>query len=130
MSFDKDMVKNHWIESSVEDQRGMTALFDLKMYSYSLFLGHLSVEKLLKALYVEKNSTNAPFTHNLYRLAQLCNLELDNDLSEKLDFITTFNIETRYDDYKKEFYNKCTKEFAENWINNIKDISEWLKMSL
>ena len=57
-------------------------------------------------------------------------MSFDNDLSEKLDFITTFNIETRYDDYKKEFYNKCTKEFTQNWINHIKDISEWLKMSL
>lgn len=127
MAFDKEIVKNHWIETSNQDQKAMLGLFDLKLYSYSLFIGHLAVEKYLKAIYVDKFAQNAPFIHNLFRLAELSGLELTEELSDKLDTISTFNIEARYDDYKKEFYNKCTKDFTEKWINNIREIIEWLK---
>ena len=130
MTFNKELVKNHWIESSLEDQKAMNGLYDLKLYYWSLFIGHISVEKYLKAIYVNKHSINAPFTHNLLRIAELSGLELDNDLADKLDYITTFNIEARYDDYKKEFYSKCTKEFTDKWIDNIKEILEWLKQKL
>lgn len=128
MAFDKEIVKKHWIETSEQDQKAMLGLFDLKLYSYSLFIGHLAVEKYLKAIYVDKFNQNAPFLHNLFRLAELSGLELNEEISDKLDIITTFNIEARYDDYKKEFYKKCTKEFTELWIKNIREILEWLKL--
>lgn len=106
----------------------MEVLFNSKLYHWSLFIGHLSIEKYLKAIYVNKFSKHPPFTHNLYKLAVICELEFNDDISDKLDFISTFNIEARYDDYKKDFYKKCTIEFAEIWISNIKDIIRWLKM--
>ena len=49
----------------------MKTLYESKSYGWSLFLGHISIEKLLKALFVKKNGNHAPFTHNLYRLAEL-----------------------------------------------------------
>lgn len=36
-------------------------------------------------------------------------------------------IEISYDDYKKEFFNLCTHEFTELWIDRIKELREWLK---
>lgn len=84
-------------------------------------------EKLLKALYVKRFKKHAPFTHNLFRLAELIGLELTDDYSDWLDEITSFNLHARYDDYKKEFYNLCTPEYAENWINKIKTIRSWIK---
>jgi HEPN domain-containing protein len=61
---------------------------------------HLS-EKLLKAVYVNKFEIHAPFTHNLYRLAEQIELELTDEYSDWLDEITSFNLNVRYDDYKK-----------------------------
>jgi len=46
------------------------------------------------------------------------------------DVITTFNINARYEDYKLEFYRRCTKEFTETWINNIKELRQWIKSQL
>lgn len=88
------------------------------------------IEKLLKAYYVSKNKTHAPFTHNLYRLAELNELELTDEQSDWLDKITSFNLNARYDDYKKEFYNLCTEEFTEIWIENIKTMRKWIKKML
>ena len=62
----------HWITSSDDDFNTMLALFDLKKYNWALFMGHIAIEKLLKAYFLKKNKNNVPYTHNLYRLAELC----------------------------------------------------------
>lgn len=125
-----EKVKNHWIESSLDDFQTMNKLFKAESYNWSLFLGHISVEKLLKALYVKSHGKHAPLIHNLYRLAELCEIELDDKYSDWLDTITSFNINARYDDYRKEFYNLCTHEYTELWIRRIKELYEWIKMML
>jgi HEPN domain-containing protein len=94
----------------------MLSLFDSKSYGWSLFLGHISVEKLLNTYYVSKNKKHAPLTHNLYRLAELCELELTEEHADWLDKITSFNLNARYDDYKREFYSLCTVDSTQDWI--------------
>jgi HEPN domain-containing protein len=127
---DVDKVVKHWIDTSDEDFQTMLSLFDSKSYGWSLFLGHISVEKLLKAYYVSKNKKHAPLTHNLYRLAELCELELTEEHADWLDKITSFNLNARYDDYKREFYSLCTVDFTQDWIEKIKMIRTWIKQML
>lgn len=69
---DKDKIINHWFESSADDNRTIHAMYGAKSYNWALFVGHISIEKILKGLFVKKNDKNPPFTHNLYRLAELC----------------------------------------------------------
>ena len=73
---DVDKIVKHWMDTSEEDFQTMQRLFEAKSYSWSLFLGHITIEKLLKAVYVSKHKKHAPFTHNLYRLAELSEIEL------------------------------------------------------
>ena len=93
-------------------------------------MGHISTEKLLKAYYVKKHQQHAPFTHNLYRLAELGGLEMSEEQAEWLFKITTFNLNARYDDYKKEFYSTCTDNFTKEWIEKIKTLQQWIKQML
>ena len=125
-----DKVINHWKITSDEDYKTMIALFKLKTYHWSLFMGHISVEKLLKAYYVKRKKKHSPPIHNLYRIAELSNLDLSDDYADWLDIITSFNINARYDDFKREFYKQCTKEYTTIWVERIKEIREWIKMKL
>ena len=129
---DFDIVKiiNHWKVTSNDDFKTMNKLFKAKSYNWALFVGHISLEKLLKALYVKSHKKHAPTIHNLYRLAELCDVELSNDYSDWLDMITSFNINARYDDYKKEFYNLCTREFTNLWIMRITELYKWIEQKL
>ena len=68
--------------------------------------------------------------HDLRRLAKLSGIEFDENYKILLDTITTFNLNARYDDYKQEFYKKCTSGYAEIWVTNIKTIREWIKTKL
>lgn len=128
--FDVDKIVRYLIDTSDEDFQTMLSLFDSKSYGWSLFLGHISIEKLLKAYYARKYKKHAPFTHNLYRLAELNEFELTDELSDMLDKITSFNLNARYDDYKREFYSSCTVEFTEDWVEKIKTIRTWIKQML
>ena len=130
VNIEVDKIVNHWIETSEDDFQTMLSLFDSKSYSWSLFLGHISVEKLIKAVYVSKHKKHAPFLHNLFRLAELSNIGMTEEQSDWLDKITSFNMNARYDDYKKEFQMLCTVDFAKDWIEKIKIIRSWIKQML
>lgn len=108
----------------------MKSLFKSKNYVWSLFVGHLVIEKLLKALYVQESNSQPYFTHDLLRLASDLDLEISRDQKNSLDTITSFNLRARYDDYKQQFYKRCTKEFATNWIAKIENLRLWIKKSL
>jgi HEPN domain-containing protein len=130
INIDVEKIVKHWIETSEEDFNTMMTLFNSKSYSWALFLGHISTEKLLKAYFVKKFKKHAPFTHNLYRLAELNELKLTEEYSDWLDKITSFNMNARYDDYKREFDSLCTAEYASEWIEKIKIMRIWIRQML
>ena len=129
-NIDVNKIVEHWIETSEDDFQTMLTLFTSKKYSWSLFLGHISTEKLLKALYVKRFKKHAPFTHNLYRLAEKIEIELTEEQADWLDEITSFNLNARYDDYKREFYSICNYDYTKSWIDKIKNIRTWIKEML
>lgn len=127
MDLDKVKIVKYWMDSSDEDFETMIAMFENKRYSWSMFVGHLMIEKLLKALYVKTNNEFPPFIHNLLRLAEKCNLELDEERRLFFATVTAFNINARYDDYKMTFQKTCTPEFTALWIERLKNQRLWIK---
>lgn len=67
---------DYWIEEAAEALKVAEHLFDKKDYSYSLFFGHLAVEKTLKAIYIQKKGEHGPQIHNLVRLAEQAGIPL------------------------------------------------------
>jgi len=108
----------------------MLSLYSGKFFPWSLFVGHLVLEKLIKAIYTKVNQKDAPKIHNLSLLAHKSNIEVDEIRQNYLERITKFNTETRYKDHKKEFQKLCTKEFTTEQINIIKELRKWLKEEL
>ena len=123
---------NFWIESSNEDYNVMNVLYNSKKNSYSLFFGQMVIEKLLKALYAKNNkeAPHAPKTHDLLYLTGKLNLELTEEQEVTLSEITKFNLSTRYGDYKREFYNKCTDEYTKEQIAKIQEVKLWIEKML
>lgn len=125
----QDMI-DFWIETSDKDYTAMIHLFEKKDFSWSLFMGHLVIEKLLKGYYIKVKNEHPPFIHDLLRLAEKAELKITDEQMDILDTISTFNIRARYDDYKMEFYKKCTSEFTETWMKNIGEFRKWIKNQL
>jgi HEPN domain-containing protein len=121
-----EKVVSYWVDSSEKDFKTMKNLLESGDYNWAMFLGHLVIEKLLKALYVKKNGKHAVYGHDLLRLSSDLDLEIDSVKEEWLDKITTFNLNARYDSYKQDFYGLCTKEFATEWKTKIEELRSWL----
>ena len=126
---DKNEIVKHWIDTADRDWRTLEHLFESGDYHWGLFIGHLVLEKLFKAYYVQEVDVNPPRIHDLARLANRCKLEVDEEILNKLEFISRFNLSVRYPDYHQEFYKMCTEEFATNALESIQEIRTWL-MSL
>jgi len=128
--FDKERVLNYWIESSEKDFKTMMDLFQTSNNGWALFMGHLVIEKLLKALYVKKKNDFPPLIHDLRRICEKSGIEPEMEMLIILDSITRFNINARYDDYKQSFYKLCTNNFTSQWIEKIKECRLWIKTML
>lgn len=123
----KKEIIQFWIDSSDDNYKSMSNLFNAGEYMWSLFIGHLVIEKLLKAYYIKVVESSVPKTHDLLKLAIRAKLEISEKQKDSLQYITLFNIETRYEEYKRDFYKKFTKQFTAKNIKKIKEIRAWLK---
>ena len=128
--FNIQTVVSHWISNADKDFETMNHLFGTKDYHWALFIGHLVIEKLLKAKIAKETNAHPPFSHDLRRLAKLSGLSFNDNHLPWLDTITTFNLNARYDNYKQDFYLKCTPEFTLLWIKNINELRLWIKEKL
>lgn len=121
---------NHWITTSNNDFKTMIHLYDSGDYHWSLFMGHIVIERPLKACVVKVTEKHAPFSQHLTKLANLSGLQFSEENLDWLDTITTFNMNARYDSYKEAFYKKCTYDFTTEWIEKIKILQSWIKEKL
>ncbi|MBF0493017.1 MAG: HEPN domain-containing protein [Deltaproteobacteria bacterium] len=117
----------HWLSSSDYDWETAQTLYKSKKYPYSLFFGHLSIEKLLKALYTKEHKKHAPFTHSLSYLAGKLSFELQKEQIQFLESINEFNIEARYPDEKLVFYKKADQKFSKLNLKKMDELRQWLK---
>ena len=83
--FDSEKLINYWIESSDQDFKTMTDLVNTRNYHWSLFVGHLVIEKLLKALYIQKTNQFPPMIHDLRRISEKAGHTLNNEQVIVLD---------------------------------------------
>ena len=122
---------NYWRESAQHDLESAEDIFDSGRYDWCLFVGHLALEKILKAIFVDRNNNNMPpKIHNLVRLAELSKIAIDDEQKFLLDKINDFNIQTRYPDYKLEFYKQCNAKYTNEYLGKIKECYAWLSSLL
>jgi HEPN domain-containing protein len=122
----RDEIMRYWVDSSEVDFKAMENLFNNGHYVWALFIGHLVIEKLLKAYHVKNVDVSVPPIHDLTKIAEKADLTLSENQKDFLDEVTTFNIKARYPDYKNRFFRKATKEFTEIYITKIGGFRQWL----
>jgi len=117
----------YWKKSAEHDLKTAESLIKEKKFDWALFMGHLVLEKILKAIYVKKEEIFPPKTHNLLLLIKETGIQIDEEDSDFFEEVNTFNISTRYPDEQLKFYKLCTKKFTTEKFNKIKEKYKWLK---
>ena len=114
------------MDSAVHDLDVAKTLFKSGKYDWCLFIAHLVLEKMLKALYVKNVGKLPPRIHDIVWMADMAKVEFDEPTLEFMDAVNTFNISTRYPDEKLKFYKMCTHEFTRENFQHIKEIYKCL----
>ena len=117
----KEVKIAYWIKSSGKDWKAAKHLFEKGDYAYSLFFGHLAIEKLFKGIFVEKLNEVPPYTHRLVFLAEKVGLEMSSERLELLEVITDFHLEARYPDEKFSFFKKCTRSSLRGILGGLEE---------
>lgn len=128
--FDVDKTINYWLEGADYDIGVAEAMYEKGKYPYALFMGHLAIEKLLKALVVKNTGEHAPFSHSLPFLVEKTGLKVSQKVAKNLARFMEFHFEARYPDEQKKFYKKCTEAFAGRRMEEVKGVYTWLKKRL
>ena len=128
--FDKEKLIDYWLGSSDRDYKTMLDLHSTNNNHWALFMGHLVIEKSLKALHIKLRGEFPPMIHDLRRISEKAGIELNTSQEKILDSISRFNLKARYDDYKESFYTLCTDEFTKEWVEKIKECRKWIKAML
>jgi HEPN domain-containing protein len=121
---------SYWLAQSDNDMPVAESMLDNGHYTWSLFIGHLVLEKIFKAIYVKEHQKIAPRIHDLVKLAKSTSLKVSDEQLIFLSEVSDFNMEGRYPDEKNEFTKKCDEEFAADYLRRIKEMRAWLKKQI
>jgi HEPN domain-containing protein len=127
LKFDIEKTVQYWLDGAEYDMGVANAMFKTRKYPYALFMGHLALEKLLKAMVVKSTKRHAPYTHSLSLLTEKLEIGIPKKIMKQLKRFMEFHFEARYPKKQMIFYKKCTKEFAGKKIQEITEVYKWLK---
>jgi HEPN domain-containing protein len=96
-------------------------------YIYVVFMCHLSVEKLLKALYEVVLGKVPPKTHNLIYLSNAVNLKVPEDHLKLLESLNDLSIVTRYPEDIDGLVRAFKKDRAAEYFKRTREFLRWLK---
>ncbi|OGZ98372.1 MAG: hypothetical protein A3C07_03005 [Candidatus Sungbacteria bacterium RIFCSPHIGHO2_02_FULL_47_11] len=120
-------VISYWRRLGEEKWKTAEALMEKERYADALFFVHLSLEAVMKEAAVRHTGKEAPYIHDLPRLAYLAGLELLEEQKNQLEAVTTFNVRGRYDDYKLSLYKKATREYTREHLKKANDLRLWIQ---
>jgi len=119
---------SYWIDSALEDIQTAYSVFEINKYTWSLFIAHLSLEKIIKAYYIfNTQEIFPPKTHNLLRLSSLSGLVLEKKQELFFAEVNRFNIAARYPDIKEDLFKIAGKDFTKKYLDEIYESIQWIK---
>ena len=119
----------YWIDTSLYDLEVARSLLAKKHYLYVAFMCHQSIEKMLKAIYVNKQNLFPSKIHNLVRLSEMADIrpKMSEEQMLFLAEIDPMNIEARYPSYKNNVRNIISRKEAKRILKMSKELVTWLK---
>jgi HEPN domain-containing protein len=120
----------HWLDIAEYDLETAEAMQNNDRYLYTVFTCQQALEKLLKAIHIQQKGEEAPRTHNLLHLFRLLNLPQQANYLQTMTNLNTYYVEGRYPAYKQKLSQMLDKKTAQAFLDETKEIFQWLKSQL
>jgi len=117
----------NWIDSSEYDFTTAEHMLQTGRNIYVVFMCHLAIEKLLKAILHEMVGTPPPKTHDLIYLLKLADVHMPDPLLEFVGKVNNASIVTRYPEDLTKILSSFPAAVAKDYFIKAREVLEWLK---
>jgi len=118
---------NNWIKSSEYDIKTADALFKSKRYVYVIFMCHLAIEKVLKAIVAKTTGKLPPKTHDLVYLGKIAYLDIPEVHKPIFMHLNQVSVPTRYPEDIAKLSKSYNRKAAYKYLKETKELLKWLK---
>jgi HEPN domain-containing protein len=119
-----------WVEDAEYDLQSAEVMLDSGRYFFVVFMCHLTIEKLLKAVIVERQGIVPPKTHNLVGLVTRAGLTVPAERRPLLNELDNMSVVTRYPDGRRAIASTLTAENTTSLYTRTVEFAQWLKHTL
>ena len=117
----------NWLASADYDIETASHMLATGRYLYVVFMCHLAMEKLLKAIAAEAQARTPPKTHDLLYLVTLGNVKPSQEHQDFIGQLNNASIPTRYPEDLAKTVSVYPKKVAERYLKKTREVMEWLK---
>jgi HEPN domain-containing protein len=96
-------------------------------YIYVIFMCHLAIEKLLKAVVAQSQETHPPYTHDLNDLIERVQLEIPSQHRAIVATLSEASVPARYPEDLAALVKYYPKPIAQKYFEQSKAFLKWLK---
>lgn len=118
-----------WVEDAEYDLGAAKAMLDSGRLFFVVFMCHLTLEKLLKALIVENDGVEPPRVHNLVGLAVRGKTVIPDQHRLLIDELDSMSVVTRYPDGRRSLAGTLTPERARHIYDRTLEFTTWLRQA-
>lgn len=118
---------SNWLKSAEYDIETARFMLSSERYIYVVFLCHLAIEKMLKAIVCETHGMSPPRTHNLIYLANHAKMQFDPIHNQFISMLNNVSIPTRYPADMQKTLLEYTREVVSSYLKQTEEVVKWLK---
>jgi HEPN domain-containing protein len=122
----KKTTKN-WIATSDYDIKTAQHMLKSGRYIYVIFMCHLAIEKLLKAVVAQIQEEHPPRIHDPQKLALLGGVEMPMPHQAFIAKLNALSIATRYPEDLQRMVERYPKAVAQEFLDKSQGFARWLK---
>ena len=117
----------NWLKMAEYDLSTAEHMLKSNRNIYVIFMCHLVIEKLLKAIHVKVFSRTPPKTHDLILLVQRTSVTFSDEMMDFIGKLNNASVATRYPQNLSELKASYPKKVAEEYLKETKKVARWLK---
>lgn len=118
---------NEWFLQSDYDIETAYQMLLTGRYIYCIFMCHLSLEKVLKGLYIKQLDLFPPKLHDLMYFVNKLSLSLEETHLTFVMWLNRMGIITRYPEDLQSMIKLFTQEQTNQIYEQTKEIQQWIK---
>ncbi|NOZ68066.1 MAG: HEPN domain-containing protein [Deferribacteres bacterium] len=115
--------------SSEYDLTTASHMYKTGRYVYVVFMCHMAIEKMLKAIAAEVTGKAPPRTHNLLYLIKLADIKIPQDLFDFVAKINNASVVTRYPEDFNKLIESYPEKVVEEYLKDAERVLKWLKQN-